>query len=168
MRRRQPLCHDSVMGKSLAIVLAIVVLACGTSRAATACDIFGSRGDCTCGPGSSRFDPIGCRLAALLDKNRTIVGRDRLWAALDRASGNAWDRVFAAYGWCARGRTNPTRRHLRRATTLLASYVARLGGPAAQAIPPDARESLLSEGGAIAAQVAALRARLDCPRDAYP
>lgn len=89
-----------------------------------------------------------------------------LWVALDSASENASDRVFAAAGHCSFGRTNVARRHLRRATTLLARYVALLGGSAAQAIPPDARNALLTEAVSIRTQVFALRASLACPNDA--
>ena len=143
-----------------AIALAITVLTVGAPCAATA-DIFG-RGDCTAEPGSSAFDPIGCRLWRLRATTGSTLGRGALWAALSRASGNAWDGVFNANVVCQFAKTRLARRRLRRAATLLDRYVIRLRGPSADVIPPDARHALLTEAVAIMAEVTALRARLDC------
>jgi hypothetical protein len=95
------------------------------------------------------FHPIDCRLKALFDTTQATVQRGALWAALTRASGNASERLFTAAGYCSLRRTNVARRHLRRATTLLARYVALLVGPAAEVIPLDARNAMLSEAVSI-------------------
>jgi hypothetical protein len=104
-------------------------------------------------------------LEALLDATQAAVARGKLWAALDSASGNASDRVFAAQGICSFGKTNPARRRLRRATRLLDRYVVRLRAPAAQVISLDARNALMAEAAAITVEVDALRAHLACPID---
>jgi hypothetical protein len=98
----------------------------------------------------------------LRDTTRATLKPHVLGLALDSASENASDRVFAAAGRSF-GRTNVARRHLRRATTLLARHVALLAGSAAQAIPPDARKAMMTEALSIQAQEFALRTSLACP-----
>jgi hypothetical protein len=159
--------------------IAISVLVLGISGTATA-DLFG-RGDCTPVPTDSPFDPVGCRLWHLGTSTSRTLERGPLWVALDRASWGAWDRIFAASDACedaARARvdgrdravvarTRRARRKLLEAASFLSRYVARLTGPSADGVIPEARAALLTEAVTITAEVTALRARLDtCPPDA--
>jgi hypothetical protein len=152
------------MRRSAPIVIVAIVLSllATATRAATTNALVGH--DCTGGPGSSPFDPIECRLDALLNGTTPELGE--LWASLNRESGTAGDRVAGAHGICSFGKTGIARLRLRRAKTHLDRYVARLRMPAAQTIPSAIRDPLVTEALAIAAEVAALRARLDCPIDA--
>jgi hypothetical protein len=103
-------------------------------------------------------------LDALL--NRTTPELGELWASLNRESGIAGDRFAGAQGICSFGKTRIARQRLRRAKTHLDRYVARLRMPAARTIPSAIRDPLVTEALAIAAEVTALRADLDCPIDA--
>ena len=77
-------------------MMTIAARTLGAPGPATA-DIFG-RGDCDLDPGSSAFDPIGCRVQRLRAATLATLERGALRASLHGASATAWDRVFAAYG----------------------------------------------------------------------
>ena len=146
------------------LVFAIIVLLVGGRHVATAGSVYGDA--CPARPDSSPLDAIGCRLEVLLDStNAATAELGRFWRPLDSASGNAGDRVFGAHISCQYGRTKSARRRLRRAKVLLDQYATRLSSPAAQEIATEVREPLVAEAVAIAAEVAALGKRLDCPID---
>jgi hypothetical protein len=141
-------------------VLVVAVLTFAAPRSGRGGTVFG---DCP-PPGSSPspFDVIGCRFVALTDTAWATVEHDASGRALNRVGGHAFNRFFNAASFCSFRHTNPARRRLRSAATLLDRYATLLRESAAA---PDARDALVNEAVAIRDQIIALRARLACPND---